>query len=425
MPNGNLNMKIVQFRGENVNTSPSEETLRNGNNVLPGVNLFVSESSFEKIKMIGGYLVDEKFCEHFKQLKQVFMYITDKCNISCAQCIYKPSINHYINEEIPLDEALSLLKFFKHLGASKVTFLGGEPTLYGHKVNQKPLLDLIQKTKLIGYDYVRLDTNGQTLSRLLPEFKFKQLDEIAFSLDGFSTETNDPLRGNGTFEKAVENIKQSIDMSYKVTITCCAHKTLLKKGTDNLYLIEKMIRFAEELGVSQINFHDLFKTGVPMDTWTGDFAPSPEEWVVMYDELSKKILADKFKIEIRLPQCFVSKNTFDYNPKYYGYCPVKLGERVMVHPNGTIRICSNLICTGFKTAKYEDKIILWDNSHNNEIAGHQLYQDTPCTNRSRHRKYGDLVPLCFSFKPHQNEYIWKTKLHWDDKRIKANAYVRE
>ena len=87
----------------------------------------------------------------------------------------------------------------------------------------------------------------------------------------------------------------------------------------------------------------------------------------------------------------------------------------MVHPNGIIRICSNLICTGFGTAKYENRTISWDNTANNEVAGHDLNTNTPCTNRSRHKKYGNLVPLCFSFKPNQNEYVWKNNLNWDNK----------
>jgi len=320
-----------------------------------------------------------------------------------------------------LNEALSLLRTFKKLGASKVTFLGGEPTLYGHREKNKPLLDLICATKNMGFEYVRLDTNGQVISHLLKEKDFKKLDEIAFSLDGFSPETNDILRGKGTFEKTVNSIKEALGKGYKVTITCCVHKKLLTKNKKGIYLIEKMIRFSENLGISQINFHDLFKAGVPMDTWTGNFETTPEEWVIMYDELSNKINNSEFKIDVRLPQCFVDKKVFESNPEYYGYCPVKLGERVMVHPNGTIRICSNLICTGFGTARYENGKILWDNTNNNEINGHELNKNTPCTNRSRHKKYGNLVPLCFSFKPNQKEHVWQNELNWDSKN---NAIIK-
>ncbi|MBK8814870.1 MAG: radical SAM protein [Methylococcaceae bacterium] len=363
------------------------------------------------------FKIDPSFSAHFRNLHQVFMYITDRCNLECEQCIYKPSISHFINEEIELNTALSLLSTFKELGAAKVTFLGGEPTLYGHRLDGQPLLDLIEKTRGLGYEYIRLDTNGQKTKQFLDKPEFKELDEVAFSLDGYSAETNDPLRGKGTFLRAVDAIRHAINVGYHVTITCCVQKLFLERNNDGLLKLETMIRFAESLGVHQINFHDLFKVGIPMDTWTGNFAPQPQDWPLVYDEISKKVQIKHFKISVRLPQCFVTKSEFARNPEFYGYCPVKMGERVMVHPNGTIRICSNLICTGYGVARYHDNIIDWDHSAGNEIIGHDLTKDTPCTNRSRHRKYGDLVPVCFSFKPDQEEYVWENRLKWDQYRI--------
>ncbi|UFZ02973.1 radical SAM protein [Bradyrhizobium ontarionense] len=342
------------------------------------------------------------------------MYITDRCNLECEQCIYKPSISHFINEEIELGAALDLLSTFRDMGASKVTFLGGEPTIYGHSQGGQPLLDLIRGTRSLGYEYVRLDTNGQKTKRFLPELDFRKLDEIAFSLDGYSPETNDPLRGKETFLRAVDAMRHAISLGYRVTITCCVQKLFLQRDAEGILRLETMVRFAEALGVHQINFHDLFKVGIPMDTWTGNFAPEPADWLPVYNEISAKIRSNQFGISVRLPQCFVTKTEFARNPEFYGYCPVKLGERVMVHPNGTIRVCSNLICTGYGVARYYDRKIEWDRSPGNEIAGHDLNRSTPCTNRSRHRKYGDLVPTCFSFKPGQDEHVWKTKLQWDD-----------
>ena len=98
--------------------------------------------------------MDESFATHFRNLHQVFMYITDRCNLECEHCIYKPSISHFINEEIELETALDLLHTFRKLGAAKATFLGGEPTVYGHRKGGKPLLDLIRGTRELGYEYV-------------------------------------------------------------------------------------------------------------------------------------------------------------------------------------------------------------------------------------------------------------------------------
>src|SRR5882757_8699935 len=128
---------------------------------------------------------DPEFSNHFRKLHQVFMYITDRCNLECEQCIYKPSISHFINEEIELDTALDLLSTFRAIGASKVTFLGGEPTIYGHRQGGKPLLDLIGGTSELGYEYIRLDTNGQKTEQFLGQDDFRKLDEVAFSLDGY------------------------------------------------------------------------------------------------------------------------------------------------------------------------------------------------------------------------------------------------
>jgi molybdenum cofactor biosynthesis enzyme MoaA len=126
--------------------------------------------------------LDRSFAAHFRRLHQVFMYITDRCNLECEQCIYKPSISHFINEEIELGTALNLLLTFRQMGATKVTFLGGEPTIYGHRQGGKPLLDLIVGTRNLGYEYLRLDTNGQKTKQFLRESHFRRLDEVAFSL---------------------------------------------------------------------------------------------------------------------------------------------------------------------------------------------------------------------------------------------------
>ncbi|MBK9176816.1 MAG: radical SAM protein [Flavobacteriales bacterium] len=363
--------------------------------------------------------LDPKFADHFRNLKQVFMYITDRCNINCEQCIYKPSISHFIREEIPLQVAIPLLESFRSLGATKTTFLGGEPTLYGHGRSNEPLLQLIEATRSMGYQYIRIDTNGQYINKLLDNSRFHDLSEIAFSLDGYSPETNDPLRGIGTFDKCVASIRKAISLGYKCTITCCVHREFVKRGENGRFKLDQMIRFAESLGIHTINFHDLFKAGIPMDTWTGNFNPTVEEWVAVYDEIYPATQNGDYGISVRLPQCFVTKEEFARNPKYYGFCPVKLGERVMVHPNGTIRICSNLICTGFGTARYLDDTIEWDHTGSNELHGHDMTKPTPCTNRSRHKSYGKYVPLCFSFKPDQEEHVWQERLQWEQHRTAA------
>lgn len=361
------------------------------------------------------FTVEPAFAQHFSRLKQVFLYINDECNLGCEQCIYKPHVAYNERREIPPQTVVGLLAAFHGLGARKLTILGGEPTLYGSRQRHGPLRYVIETARRMGFEYLRIDTNGQFSSRLVERAALDQLDEIAFSVDGFDPETNDLLRGERTFARSTRRIVDAVARGIRCSITCCIHRALVQRGDDGLYGVDRVIQLGEALGVRTVNFHDLFKAGVPMDAWTGAFDTTVEEHVRMYNDVRERIERGVYSIDVRLPQCFVSRAEFDRNPAYYGYCPVKLGERVMVHSDGVIRICSNLICSSFGIGRFEDGRIVWNLSASNETRHHRLGEATPCTNRSKNRSYGEYVPLCFSFKPNQNEPVWQN-LSWDDRR---------
>lgn len=131
------------------------------------------------------YKMDQKFKDFFQDnLKQVFLYLIDDCNLRCVQCLYKLDICFQVEKkEIAFEDAVKLITDFRELGAVKLTLMGGEPTLYGKKDGNKQLLELIKKAKELGYEYVRIDTNGQFDSELLEKPEFKMLDEVTFSID--------------------------------------------------------------------------------------------------------------------------------------------------------------------------------------------------------------------------------------------------
>ncbi|MDO4976783.1 MAG: radical SAM protein [Eubacteriales bacterium] len=362
------------------------------------------------------YDIDEKFRNHFKGLKQVFLYVINECNLNCPQCIYKP--NNYFcigKKEIDYDEAVKLITDFYELGARKLTLLGGEPTLYG-KYQKNPLLlgDLIAIAKKIGYEHVRIDTNGTFSSEILELDSFRQIDEISFSMDGYDEKSCDLIRGKGVFRKEIDNINRAISLGYRVDVTCCVYQELLEKDTDGNYYMERLIYYTAGLGVSRVNFHALIKDGTPIDLWSSDLQVHPDDWVKAYNEISLKISEGKYPISVRLPQSFITRHDFLNNPNYYGFCPAKLGERVLVHPDGIIRICSGLLGTAYGVANYYDGKICWNNGKTNELIDHDLTACTWCTNRSKNN-YGEYVPLCFSFKPRQDEFAYNL-LQWEKKR---------
>ena len=152
-----------------------------------------------------------------------------------------------------------------------------------------------------------------------------------------------------------------------------------------------------------------------MDTWTEDTAVKPEEWIRVRDIIADNVSKGEYNVHVRIPYHFIAREEFDKKPKYYGYCPAKLGERLLVHPDGQIRICSGLISSKYCVAKYYDNKIVWEQGYTNELKDHKLDEDTPCTNQSKGMNCGEYCPLCFSFKPYQKEYIWKNELKWEER----------
>lgn len=360
--------------------------------------------------------IDNRFKDYFSNVKQVFLYLIDDCNLDCIQCLYKTNTHFYLRDKfIPINVAKELLSSMRELGANKLTLMGGEPTLYYKNNNNIELLSLIEYANEIGYSYIRIDTNGTFDKALLDNPSFKLLSEITFSLDGPNAYINDAIRGKGVFEKCVNNIEYALKCGYNCNITCCIHKGLIERNNEGELYLDEMILFAEKIGISRINFHDLFKSNIPRDFWTGNIDISVDQWYKMWNEIKSLQIAGRYSIPVRIPQGVIPQDRFEANKEYYGYCSAKNGDRVLIHPNGIIRICSLLIGTPYGVARYYNQKIVWDESTTNELEGYDLSKMTPCSNQSRCKNYNTYVPVCVSFKPEQDEFAWNL-LEWEKRK---------
>ena len=60
-----------------------------------------------------------------------------------------------------------------------------------------------------------------------------------------------------------------------------------------------------------------------------------------------------------------------------------------------------MIGTPYGIARYYDDKIEWDNSPTNELLGHEMDKDTPCTNQNK-----------------RNKFIWQNQLEWEKRKNK-------
>lgn len=340
-----------------------------------------------------------------KKIKQVFVYITSRCQLQCRQCLYKPLLCSK-STDIDFEILQELLSVFKSFGAYKVSFLGGEPTLYHDFKSNKIFTDVLQLCNKIGYKYVRFDTNGQFLPDFLEQKNLTYADEITFSLDGFDRETNDVVRGTGSFDKCLSNIITAVNHGYKVQITMCVHSSVCQSVETGIKNIEKMILFAASLGVSAINFHPILKVGIARDSWIDNTDISPDTWTMVYRAIQEKNCNNEYPISVRLPMRFVEKNTYEQNPDKFSYCPLQLAERVLVMPDGTIKVCAFTIGTPYHIANYDKFNLTLFTGEYSEFSLSKKHIDKKTHCFFQNLNTDGFVPLCMSFKPYQKEIVW-------------------
>lgn len=348
--------------------------------------------------------VDEKVRLYFdKKVKQVFVYITSRCQLHCRQCLYKPLLDSN-STDIDFNNLVKLLKIFHDWGAYKLSFLGGEPTLYYDKINNKKLSDLVIAAKGIGYKYVRIDTNGQFASSFLDDSGIKLLDEITFSLDGHDQKTNDAVRGVGSYEKCIANIKAAVKLNYNVQITSCVHKFSCPNAKDGLQNLQSMILFAQRLGVRSINFHPILKVGVARDNWIDSTNITPKDWQEIYQNMLTKLPWDNDLIKVRIPERYIDSQIIDKNRDKYFYCPIEMGERALIMPDGQIKVCAFTIGTQECVARFNSNSIVFEQNNNETTKIGSLKGNAVCYNQKSEDE--NLVPLCMSYKPYQKELVW-------------------
>ena len=153
-----------------------------------------------------------------------------ECNLDCELCYNK----HHTRPEarLDLDTMDRVVKEAKELGAYRVSVIGGEPLLLWHDV-----LLLAQSNPEVLFTIM---TNGQLLTPEMAEgFAERGNVELSFSIDGLR-ETNDRLRGAGTFDQilaAMELYRSAGGMVlYSPTITSENYEEVLSDEFIDLML---------------------------------------------------------------------------------------------------------------------------------------------------------------------------------------------
>lgn len=139
------------------------------------------------------------------------------CNLECRHCFISCSPHNHTFEFLSLETVRAVLAESVKLGVKEYYFTGGEPFLNRDMV---PILELT-----LQHGPATVLTNGtvfkeEWLERLArAEAASAYSLEFRVSIDGCTAEENDPVRGVGTFERALRGVEQLLHHGFLPIVT--------------------------------------------------------------------------------------------------------------------------------------------------------------------------------------------------------------
>ncbi len=172
--------------------------------------------------------------------------LTYRCQNECGHC-YNATKE---KKELTVEEWKSVIDRLWEVGVPHIVFTGGEPTLC------EGLGELVARSEEHG-QITGLVTNGRSLARpgFLPSLVAKGLDHVQITILSHDAATHDRLAGaQGAWKETLEGLKAAVAEDMYVS----TNTTIMRS---NYAQIEETMRFVAGLGVKNIAFNSIIRSG--------------------------------------------------------------------------------------------------------------------------------------------------------------------
>lgn len=183
--------------------------------------------------------------------------ITSHCNLNCIHCYNAEKYDGTrkdVKKELTIEEACKALNKLYEGGFKEILLIGGEPLVYSKVIR---LIEFARNKGLT----ISITTNGTLLDEKMALALINlEIKSLIVSIDGISVETNDEIRGKGTFEASSKNLKRFSQLAKErgSKVRTGIGFVVTKK---NLSEIELLPEFADSLEVSGIDVQFLTLDG--------------------------------------------------------------------------------------------------------------------------------------------------------------------
>lgn len=204
--------------------------------------------------------------------------ITNLCNLTCTHCYV--SAGRKLPNELTIEEIYRVIDMLPPFSGKRIAISGGEPALH------KECGAIIEYCAITCGHNVDLYSNGKKFPRSLADriIEINQQDagkvRIQISLEGATAESNDRVRGVGSFNSVMKTLEmfRPLGLTRSVVLFVCITQ-------HNIDEIDALIRLAEEQDVAMLVFSQWQKQGYASDTPWASISPSHQKWVEAGEKL--------------------------------------------------------------------------------------------------------------------------------------------
>jgi MoaA/NifB/PqqE/SkfB family radical SAM enzyme/SAM-dependent methyltransferase len=147
-------------------------------------------------------------------LRELWLQVNNACNLACTHCLVSSGPGGIPG--LPPEELVRLVDRAAELGLERLYVTGGEPFL------RRDLFDLLRHASEEHELEAIVLTNATVWSdRIRDRLAGLDRERVKFqvSIDGARPETNDPIRGEGSFTKAIAGAAALADLGFEVSLT--------------------------------------------------------------------------------------------------------------------------------------------------------------------------------------------------------------
>jgi len=228
-------------------------------------------------------------------LTDLYLYLTDHCNLCCTHCWISPSFSQNQQNSLSLNALKKTILEAKSVGLQSVKLTGGEPLLY-HDLNK--LLQFLASEDLT----IFIETNGILFDKTIIEsFQSSKVEQISVSLDAASEDVHDKIRGvKGSFNRTLNGMRLLSDYGLNFQIIM----TLQRKNRKE---IPGLIRLSEKIGAGSLKINPLQPCGRAIDSFKRRDNLELDELLKLYRLVEEEwYRPDSLEIFFALPLAFRS-----------------------------------------------------------------------------------------------------------------------